>query len=113
MIREHVALHGWICPGYGRAAHPAERLTGDHRTPVSMGGLSERSNVDILCLSCNDAKGDSTSSSSPMERGVDLKAGGAGSKTHRSAGPRPRSQPLALRTSLEVEYESETRFRIA
>ncbi len=55
--REWVALHGHVCPGYGRPAHDANDLTGDHRVPLSLGGHSNRTNVAILCRQCNSAKG--------------------------------------------------------
>lgn len=40
-----VAEHGWVCPGYGRPPHPADKLTLDHATDT------------VLCLPCNVAAG--------------------------------------------------------
>jgi 5-methylcytosine-specific restriction protein A len=60
-VRAHVREHGWICPGYGRESHAVDPgdLTGDHIIPRSL--APERrldpTNVAVLCLSCNAAKG--------------------------------------------------------
>jgi len=40
-IRNHVAVHGWVCPGHRRDAHQSHDLTLDH--------ASGR----VLCRACN------------------------------------------------------------
>src|SRR5690349_5203512 len=54
-----VAEHGWMCPGYGIAAHMVMpgKLSADHVTPVARGG-PENGPLAVLCLSCNSAKRD-------------------------------------------------------
>lgn len=79
-IREHVAAHGWVCPGWQRDPHPVEpgQLSGDHivaRTAAPERAL-DPSNVDVLCLSCNSAKGSRASDASP-----------AGSPEYRAGSP--------------------------
>lgn len=56
-IAKHVAVHGWVCPGYGRPAHPSHDLTADHPVALVRGGdlLAQRPNV--LCRGCNGRKG--------------------------------------------------------
>jgi 5-methylcytosine-specific restriction protein A len=46
--------HGWVCPGYGRQAHPATDLTVDHVTP------RDDTTLTVLCRSCNSRKGNRT-----------------------------------------------------
>jgi hypothetical protein len=47
-LTAHLAIHGHWCPGYGRQAHEAVDLTGDHQ---------EDGGIGILCRSCNSRKG--------------------------------------------------------
>jgi len=58
IIAHHLATQGPVCPGYGRAAHPtsARNLTVDHILPQVAGGSNERSNLTVLCRSCNARK---------------------------------------------------------
>jgi 5-methylcytosine-specific restriction enzyme A len=57
----HIKRHGYLCPGWGREPHLAPDLHADHVVPVSMGGAPfEEANVQVLCGSCNDAKGTSS-----------------------------------------------------
>lgn len=58
-IAAHRAVFGDWCPGWNRPAHPATDLTADHTVPKARGGSSQRSNVAVLCRSCNSAKKDS------------------------------------------------------
>ena len=58
MIAEHIAKHGNICPGYQREAHVAERFSLDHIVAKANGGTDERSNLRVLCVSCNSRKKD-------------------------------------------------------
>jgi hypothetical protein len=53
---EHVARHGWVCPGFGRPGHPAPRLTLDHGVPLALGGALIQDDGDVLCPSCNTRK---------------------------------------------------------
>lgn len=59
-IAAWVAEHGWICPGWQRAAHavPAGTLTGDHAVPMAAGGPALPGHIPVLCRSCNSAKRD-------------------------------------------------------
>jgi 5-methylcytosine-specific restriction enzyme A len=61
IVRQHVAAHGWTCPGHGRPPHPVEpgKLTGDHIVPRSVAPdrRLDPANVQVLCLSCNSRKG--------------------------------------------------------
>lgn len=55
-VAEHVAIHGWMCPGYGVPAHRSTDLTGDHARPLSLGGTNDGV-VAVLCRRCNTRKG--------------------------------------------------------
>jgi 5-methylcytosine-specific restriction protein A len=58
VIARHVGQHGYVCPGYGRDAHPASDLTIDHVVPLAAGGLPfDIANCAVLCGSCNSTKG--------------------------------------------------------
>lgn len=61
VVRQHVKAHGWVCPGWQRPPHPVDRgqLTGDHVIPRSQRPdlAHDPSNVAVLCMSCNAAKG--------------------------------------------------------
>lgn len=58
MIRDWVAAHGWVCPGYNRPSHPATDLEGEHRVGLAQGGDKlATGNVDVMCKSSNLAKG--------------------------------------------------------
>jgi HNH endonuclease len=56
LIAAHVALYGWVCPGYGRPWHASQDLTADHVVPVARGG-SEEGTIRVLCRSCNSRRG--------------------------------------------------------
>ena len=56
LVAAHVARFGWVCPGWQRPPHPSHDLTADHRVPLARGG-SVADGVDVLCRSCNGAKG--------------------------------------------------------
>ncbi|MFD1071907.1 HNH endonuclease [Longispora fulva] len=53
-----MALYGQWCPGWRRDGHSAQALTADHVIPKSKGGTDDRSNLAVLCHSCNSAKRD-------------------------------------------------------
>ncbi|MCK2214275.1 HNH endonuclease [Actinomadura sp. ATCC 31491] len=58
-VAEHRAQYGDWCPGWGRPDHTAEPwnpLTADHIDPVARGG-PEDGPLQVLCRSCNSAKG--------------------------------------------------------
>ena len=60
VIEQHVAEHGWTCPGDGaeHPAHPSRDLTADHIQPVKLGGAPlDRANLRVLCRSRNSAGG--------------------------------------------------------
>ncbi len=57
LLTEWVRTHGYWCPGWQRPSHPSTDLTLDHRLALSKGGsLLDRTNIDVLCRSCNDRK---------------------------------------------------------
>lgn len=56
LIRQHVALYGWMCPGYNRPWHPSTDLTADHLVPVAR-GVNEEGPIRVLCRSCNGRRG--------------------------------------------------------
>ncbi|WP_094979577.1 MULTISPECIES: hypothetical protein [Rhodococcus] len=58
--------HGDWCPGYEVPAHPSDRLTADHLTPVGLGGAQDGP-LGVLCISCNARKG------SRVQRGTDTR----------------------------------------
>ena len=47
---EHVARHGWVCPGWDRPPHPSTDLVTDHVNP------RDPTRVQVLCRSCNSRK---------------------------------------------------------
>ncbi len=59
-IAQHIARYGHVCPGYDRLPHTAEKFSIDHVVPLSMGGLNELSNFQVICLGCNQRKGRAT-----------------------------------------------------
>ena len=71
VVTNHVLTHGWTCPGYGRAPHPATDLSGDHVISLADGGQSTAANVRILCRQCNSRKG--------RRSGIGTPPGGRGS----------------------------------
>lgn len=56
-VQAWVAVHGWLCPGWRRAAHESHDLTADHIHAVAAGG-AEAGRLQVLCRSCNSAKRD-------------------------------------------------------
>ncbi|WP_265561027.1 HNH endonuclease [Streptomyces hygroscopicus] len=59
-VARHRALYGDWCPGWRRDPHPAQDLTADHVQPLVRDGVSVEGNVQVLCRSCNAAKGNRT-----------------------------------------------------
>jgi 5-methylcytosine-specific restriction protein A len=54
-VDDHVAQHGYVCPGYRRPAHESHDLTADHVVAVANGG-AESGELQVLCRACNSAK---------------------------------------------------------
>lgn len=52
-------LLGWLIATYGHclACGSSENLTIDHVVPRALGGMRIRSNAQLLCKTCNAAKG--------------------------------------------------------
>ncbi|MGW3024790.1 HNH endonuclease [Streptomyces sp. NPDC001221] len=57
VLAEHRARYGDWCPGWGVPAHVSADLTVDHVTPLAAGGANSRSNMRVLCRSCNSRRG--------------------------------------------------------
>lgn len=57
VVQQWRALHGNVCPGWRRPAHPATDLTADHVVAVGAGG-AESGALAVLCRACNGAKAD-------------------------------------------------------
>ncbi|QCQ93040.1 HNH endonuclease [Rhodococcus sp. SGAir0479] len=55
-VDAHRAVHGDWCPGFEVPAHPSDRLTADHLTPIALGGAPDGP-LGVLCVSCNARKG--------------------------------------------------------
>jgi hypothetical protein len=51
LISAWVAQHGYVCPGWARAPHPARNLTANHITQRFFGG--EDGPLEVLCMGCN------------------------------------------------------------
>jgi 5-methylcytosine-specific restriction protein A len=60
VLADWLAVHGAVCPGWRREPHEVEpsSLAVDHVQPKARGGTDERSNLSVLCTSCNSAKRD-------------------------------------------------------
>lgn len=68
LISEHVARHGWVCPGaadLNHEAHPCTDLTADHIVQVVHGGGHGMDNLRVLCASMNKARNSRASSDPP------------------------------------------------
>lgn len=57
VIDEWVAANGSLCPGYRVDSHYSSDLTVDHIVAKKLGGTDHRSNLAVLCRSCNARKG--------------------------------------------------------
>lgn len=55
-VAQHRAQYGNVCPGWRRLEHEATDLTADHPVAVADGG-DESAALEVLCRSCNAAKG--------------------------------------------------------
>ncbi|MFC3504822.1 HNH endonuclease [Micromonospora krabiensis] len=55
-VAAHRREHGDWCPGWRRDPHEASDLTADHVDAVAAGG-AESGDLQVLCRSCNSAKG--------------------------------------------------------
>ncbi len=58
-VRQWRELHGDVCPGWHRPAHPVlppNKLTADHVRAVADGG-DQNGPLAVLCRSCNGSKG--------------------------------------------------------
>lgn len=94
LIQQHVAIYGWVCPGFECEPHPSRDLTADHILPVAQGG-QEEGEIRVLCRSCNARRGDGRGGGASRTRGKPpiaslsrnklLKRGAPTSKTNRLA----------------------------
>lgn len=55
-VADHRAIHGDWCPGWQRSPHQSTDLTADHVAAVATGG-NPKGELEVLCRSCNGAKG--------------------------------------------------------
>lgn len=55
-VAEHIALHGYWCPGWNVPEHQSADLTADHVHAVAAGGR-EDGPLAVLCRTCNGRKG--------------------------------------------------------
>lgn len=57
ILAEHRRTNGDWCPGYQREAHMTSDLTVDHIVAMRNGGAPyDRTNLTVLCRSCNGRK---------------------------------------------------------
>src|SRR5699024_2414916 len=56
VVAAHVALHGYVCPGWECPPHPSMDLTADHITSYKQ-STSENGSLQVLCRVCNGRKG--------------------------------------------------------
>jgi 5-methylcytosine-specific restriction protein A len=56
VVKEWVAVYGWVCPGYQCPSHPSTDLTADHIVPIVAGG-DPLGPMQVLCRRCNSRKG--------------------------------------------------------
>ncbi|GAA1436352.1 hypothetical protein GCM10009616_35890 [Microlunatus lacustris] len=54
-VQDWVAVHGWLCPGWERPAHPSQDLTAAHVVAAAHGGADGP--LTVLCRSCNSRQG--------------------------------------------------------
>lgn len=62
LLDDHIARHGWVCPGaedLNHEAHPCTDLTADHIVATSEGGTHALENLRVLCRPMNTSKGGS------------------------------------------------------
>lgn len=59
LIDEHIASNGYTCPGWGRGEHRVRKrdMVIDHIVSYANGGRTSVQNSQVLCASCNLAKG--------------------------------------------------------
>jgi 5-methylcytosine-specific restriction endonuclease McrA len=57
-LRELWLKHNGVCQGCSRHISMCE-ATRDHKRPKSRGGSNKRKNLQLLCYSCNQIKGNS------------------------------------------------------
>lgn len=98
-VRVHVEQFGWVCPGWQKPAHPAEKLTADHVLPTGRGG-DPSGPLRVLCRSCNSSR--QASLDTPIVPGLLLTLvcgpGGAGKNTY--------VREQALPSDLVIDYDA-------
>lgn len=56
-IDAHVKVFGWVCPGFGRPAHPSRDLTAGHPIALANGGAPIQAGLIVECRSCGSRRG--------------------------------------------------------
>lgn len=58
ILKLHRMHWGNWCPGWERDSHWTSELVVDHAVPLSRGGSDLPTNMQVICASCNQAKGE-------------------------------------------------------
>lgn len=56
-IAAWVAVHGWVCPGFGVPSHPSRDLTAGHPIALANGGAAVQTGLIVECRSCGSRRG--------------------------------------------------------
>jgi len=70
-MRAHLLATVILCEECTRQGKTTAGTIADHKTPLAQGGTGERSNYQLLCGPCSDAKGLKDKGHEARARGVD------------------------------------------